>query len=190
MTGLSIGAEKGLWEFEGDPRSTLSGKVGIKNENGSTTWIDITGGYGSYFTAMYRTGAALARVAMGEKGVKPIKNQKGEYSDNAGMALAGFVTNRAAPQFGAAISLITDYDRKSGMVKSFGEEKSIADIATDLYTPISVQTANEDKRKDTDATLAERWRNFLLEFNGFGSSTTKIADAKIRRRNAERERSK
>lgn len=181
-TVLQFGNEQGYWKADLDPRGTNFLKVGIKNEKGTITYFDLAGGYGSYFVAAYRTSAAFARAVQGAAGVKdpikPIKNQEGSYTDNAGMALSGFVTNKTSPLLRAGISTVSGFDRKSGKIKEFGKEKSLGEIAAGTVTPISAQTAMEGKSDSQKLTDLETFRNFVIEFAGIGNQTTDLPKKK------------
>jgi len=178
LTVLNFAKEQGLVDGDLDPRSSKFGKVGIKNENGTTTYFDLTGGYGSYFTTAYRVAAGLTRAVQGALGVdepvKPIKNQKGDYTDNLGYALSGVAKGKTSPAVRTTLSALLDYNPETGNIKDFGQEKNLPQLAGGMVTPISLQTAFEGASDRQQLNPIENFRNFAWEFFGLGNQTTDL----------------
>ena len=191
--GLEAGASQGLWEAELDPRSANFMKVGIRNNKGAVTWFDMTGGLGSYFKDMYRVSAGAMRAVQGAMGLSdpayPLKNQKGEYTDNLNMAVGGWFGGKSSPLLGTGLSAVLDFDRKTGQTKSFGETKSALQLGAQTVTPISAQTAIEGQSDKQQLESLESWRNFLFEFFGVGNNTVDIGTSQSAMGKAMHERS-
>jgi len=113
-------------EVETDPRSSKFGKMKIPGSE--DTWVDISGGLGSYITLAAR-GATLSSKSSITGKVKKLNT--GEFgSQTYGDVITQFFTNKLAPAPGALLDIAEG--------RTFtGEKPTISNTVGNLVTPIS-----------------------------------------------------
>jgi hypothetical protein len=140
--GLTLAA---FGDFGFDPRESTFGKFRLP---GTTKWIDVTGGLGSYIAVIGKT----AKTTLGKQ----------EYGKNSGMdILVDFMKGKLAPAPGAIRDILEQRDYS-------GEQPTPLSIAESLFAPITVENV-VDSIKERE-TAYEAAVPFLLE--SIGSSVT------------------
>lgn len=140
---------------ETDPRSSKFGKVNV----GNNTWVDITGGLGSYITLASRIATQESKSATTGK---ISKLGTGKFGSRTGFDVAvDFATNKLAPAPSTIVQILKGKDFS-------GNKPTLGGVARNLSAPLAPANAIQQAFSDNDFSTA--LFSTLADINGLNST--------------------
>jgi uncharacterized protein YdcH (DUF465 family) len=138
-----------------DPRSSKFGKVNV----GNNTWVDITGGLGSYITLASRIATQESKSATTGK---ISKLGTGKFGSRTGFDVAvDFATNKLAPAPSTIVQILKGKDFS-------GNKPTLGGVARNLSAPLAPANAIQQAFSDNDFSTA--LFSTLADINGLNST--------------------
>lgn len=137
--GALIATASMFTEVETDPRSSKFGKMKI----GNNTWVDLTGGLGSYIVLASRTAKRETKSATTGK---ITELNSGKFNSKTTFdIIIDFLTNKTAPAVSTAIQVAKGQDFS-------GKKPTLGSVSRNLVTPISAGNIYETFSNNDSAT--------------------------------------
>lgn len=138
-----------------DPRSSKFGKVNV----GNNTWVDVTGGLGSYLVLASRIATQESKSATSGK---ITELGTGKFGSRTGFdVVVDFATNKLAPAPSTAVQLLKGKDFS-------GNKPTLGSVAKNLAMPLALGNAIQQALSDNEFSTA--LFSSLADINGLNAT--------------------